>query len=228
MPTLKLVQGDSLEFLRKQKDRTFSAACFSPPYGTSKGMFDVRKDFTTGGKFLPYALELSRICDVWAINLTQRVVSTKNTPFLEQLTMSLVEAGVELFDRWVVVKPTSMPLRGNRALTRFEFVLLYSRYAHSLTKHAEGCTVLPVTVHALSSQGASNHARNDITPYYSEIPRQVFSMYGKNGSGVVLDPFAGTGTSLKVAQELGLSSVGVEKDLDIFAALQHRFSPSRK
>lgn len=219
----KLVLGDCLDFLRTQPDRAFSAASFSPPYGvgSKNGMFDVRKDFTAQGRFFAYAKELSRTCDVWGINLTQKVDAGHNTPFLEQLVMALVSDGVELFDRWTVVKPAAMPARGNRALTRFEYVLLFSAYRKELVARTEGSTVLMVKSHNVSIIGSAA-AANQLTPYFAEIPRQIFAMYGSTAKPV-LDPFAGSGTSLLVADSLGLPWVGVEKLPAIYEDLKRQF-----
>lgn len=212
---IEFIQGDCLEALKRYSDRHFSAASFSPPYGTSRGEFDVRRDFDERGRFLPYVVEICRVADVVAINLTQKVVDGTLSTFTEKMTTALEARSVTLFDRWVVAKPTAMPRRGNRALTNFEFVLLYTRLPHKLIEVRETSgfrTVIDVRGH-----GASNVKALGTTPYFPEIPRQVFQMYG-TGTRTVLDPFAGSGTSLRVAEELGLDSVGIELNEDIYRA----------
>ena len=52
-----------------------------------------------------------------------------------------------------------------------------------------------------------------------EIPRRLIRMFSVVGD-TVLDPFAGTGTTLWVAHELGRNSVGVENDPELSAALE--------
>lgn len=51
-----------------------------------------------------------------------------------------------------------------------------------------------------------------------EIPRRLIRMFSVVGD-TVLDPFAGTGTTLWVADELGRHAVGVENDPELSAAL---------
>lgn len=204
-----VITGDSLPYLRKCPDRYFTAACFSPPYGAGgSSVFDVRRDFRSGGAFFPWALELSRTCLVWAANFTQLTHNGHDVPFMEELTLGLRAEGVELFDRWVTVKPAPKPYRGNRALADFEFVLLYSRWPLSLAlEHPRARTVIQAPFH-YRHQGLRKVDK--MQPYSPEIPRQVFQCYG--GAGPVLDPFAGSGTSLIEARELGLPAVGVELD----------------
>lgn len=224
--TVSVYQGDALDMLSSWGSGMISAACFSPPYGVgAHRVFDVRKDFTEGGRFLPYAEELSRVCLVWAINLTQVVHLSRRVPFQEQLILALAARGVECWDSWVIVKPSVRPSRGPRALVQHERVLLFTTYADVLrsmvpaTKARQHRTVLPVR-----TKDTDPERRTDTATYYPEIPRAVFGLYGGIEGLPVLDPFAGTGTSLHEAQQLGLSAAGIELDPGIFARLQQRFS----
>jgi DNA modification methylase len=65
-------------------------------------------------------------------------------------------------------------------------------------------------------QGAVGH-RTGAFP--AEIPRRLIRMFSVVGD-TVLDPFAGTGTTLWAAHELGRNSVGVEVEPSLAAALR--------
>jgi hypothetical protein len=163
---------------------------------------------------------LSRICTVWAVNFTQLVHDGKLLPFTEDLVISLrdhVRNGPQLFDRWVMYKKTAKPQRGNRALTNFEFVLLFAQkpWLVPLPYDSRTMTAFEATYErreTLVSEGSLG-----LTPYPSAIPQKVFMAYAmhNHADGVlkprpVLDPFCGSGTSLLVAKELGLDYVGVD------------------
>lgn len=78
-------------------------------------------------------------------------------------------------------------------------------------------TVIKTGSHRVYGGGAPK----ELQPYPAEIPRQVFEVYVPLG-GQVLDPFCGSGTTLAVASELGLASVGIEIDRRIYESTADR------
>ncbi len=58
-------------------------------------------------------------------------------------------------------------------------------------------------------QPASAKQENHPAPFPEELPRRCIRLYSFVGD-TVLDPFAGSGTTLKVARELGRNSIGFE------------------
>jgi DNA modification methylase len=58
-----------------------------------------------------------------------------------------------------------------------------------------------------------------------ELPRRLVRMFSVEGE-TVLDPFAGTGTTLAVARDLGRNAIGVEIDAVRAARLRERFPSS--
>jgi DNA modification methylase len=53
-----------------------------------------------------------------------------------------------------------------------------------------------------------------IAAFPEEIPRRLIKLFTMVGE-MVFDPFAGSGTTLKVARELGRKGVGYEIDLEL-------------
>lgn len=214
-----LVCGDSLEYMKGQPDNRFSVACFSPPYAVGPQLFDVRKDFTIlhnfmgdRGRFIPFALEACRVSKLVAMNFTQLVDDGDLMPFTEELVIALRLNGVHLFDRWVMYKPNPMPRRGNRVLSNFEFILLFARNPYRIPEPlVERMTTAFARTHESRAIDVSSEHDVKYRPYSEAIPRQVLTAYGTPGS-TILDPFCGSGTTLKVAKELGLDYVGVDID----------------
>jgi len=62
-------------------------------------------------------------------------------------------------------------------------------------------------------QPASAKQENHPAPFPEELPRRCIRLYSFVGD-TVLDPFAGSGTTLKVARELGRNSIGYEINPD--------------
>ncbi|MHA2187770.1 MAG: DNA-methyltransferase, partial [Candidatus Thorarchaeota archaeon] len=62
---------------------------------------------------------------------------------------------------------------------------------------------------------ASASKENHPAPFPEELPRRCIKLYSFVGD-TVLDPFAGSGTTLKVARELGRNSIGYEINPDYY------------
>ena len=63
-----------------------------------------------------------------------------------------------------------------------------------------------------------------VAAFPEEIPRRLIKLYSFVGE-TVLDPFLGSGTTAKVAKELGRNSWGYEVDIGLRPAIQRRLAP---
>ncbi|MUN29076.1 DNA-methyltransferase [Sulfuracidifex metallicus] len=62
-------------------------------------------------------------------------------------------------------------------------------------------------------------------PFPEDLARRIITLYSYVGD-VVLDPFTGTGTTLKVAREMGRNAVGYEIDLELKDVIRERIPVS--
>lgn len=67
----------------------------------------------------------------------------------------------------------------------------------------------------------NNRLEKGIAAFPDEIPRRLLKLYSYKGE-VVLDPFMGSGTTLKVALELGRRCVGYEIDLELVDVVKEK------
>ncbi len=74
------------------------------------------------------------------------------------------------------------------------------------------------------SSSPTHKSERDLAPHPSLKPQQFLRMLVRGalplGEGIVLDPFAGAGSTLAAAEAVGYQSVGIEKDLYYFEMAQ--------
>lgn len=76
-------------------------------------------------------------------------------------------------------------------------------------------------------QPASAKQEDHPAPFPEELPRRCIRLYSFAGD-TVLDPFAGSGTTLKVARELGRNSIGYEINPDYEDIIRKKIGATRK
>jgi len=63
-----------------------------------------------------------------------------------------------------------------------------------------------------------------LAKFPEELPRRLIKMYTQPGD-IVLDPFVGTGTTIKVARDLGRIGIGIELNPEMLGILQENLQP---
>ena len=73
-------------------------------------------------------------------------------------------------------------------------------------------------------QPAKAKSEGHPAPFPKELPARLIKLYSFWGD-TVLDPFAGTGTTLLAAQELGRESIGFELNPDYIKLINKKLNP---
>jgi site-specific DNA-methyltransferase (adenine-specific) len=114
----------------------------------------------------------------------------------------------------------------------YEWIIVFSKAGRrarvsSATKEASAITHSEFTNWVQNSiwdfQPASAKAEKHPAPFPEELPRRCIRLYSFVGD-TVLDPFAGSGTTLRVARELGRNSVGYEINPEYEAVILRKVS----
>ncbi|MFQ5453937.1 MAG: DNA methyltransferase, partial [Candidatus Zixiibacteriota bacterium] len=61
-----------------------------------------------------------------------------------------------------------------------------------------------------------------------ELMEHLISLYAMNKNAIILDPFAGSGTTLLAAHNLGLNYIGIELNKDYVKIIKKRLKKRRK
>ncbi len=73
----------------------------------------------------------------------------------------------------------------------------------------------------------SGRVEEGVAAFPEEIPRRLIKLFTLSGE-TVFDPFLGSGTTLKVASELGRKGIGYEMDLELKKVIRKKLALSRK
>ena len=82
------------------------------------------------------------------------------------------------------------------------------------TAGMEHTIIMPDMWHVTNVLPIKGRLEEGVAAFPEEIPRRLIKLFSFVGENV-LDPFAGSGTTLKVAKELGRNSFGYEIDLEL-------------
>lgn len=96
------------------------------------------------------------------------------------------------------------------------------RYESRFTKRERDSWFTQIWTDGAARQSVDGLARRAAV-FPESIPRKLIRMFSVVGD-TVLDPFLGTGTTMKVAMELGRNSIGYEIDRGLLKAIQRKLS----
>lgn len=217
-----LYHGDALEVLRSLADESVDIVVTSPPYnmglspgGNGRGMYGhttskasrFTNDGYDGGSDAldpaEYAtLRRAELVEMWRVarssvwwNHRPRIIHGNQTDPLDG------DYGLPLRQRIILARPTGIDVNLNHFATRGEYLLLFAKPGFALADHAVSGMgdVWPVPIVTGSQHPA---------PFHESIPDRCITA---TSAASVLDPFAGSGTTLAVAKRHGIRAIGIER-----------------
>ena len=193
MSEVTLIQGDCLDVMRGMADKSVDAVITDPPYGVNVASWDSE---IPPQAVLDECLRISRGSVIWFGAAPKLLDFSQYNPLPERILI------------WNPAFTLSQTSKHG----------MYFRY------HPIFCWRLPKEQKSISMDVLRDNC--DGRNWWKHPGTKPLSLMKKLveafGGDIVLDPFAGSGTTLVAAIQLNKSAIGIERDADYFAVMEKR------
>jgi len=240
LPVGQVVLGDNCEVMRQWPSESVDLVVTSPPYDDLRTYGEHEWDFYGVAWNLKRLLKPGGVI-VWVVNDATKDGSETGTSMRQGLHFQTL--GLNLHDTMIYQNPR-MPLNGNRYEPEFEFMFVLSkgkpntwnpikvkavqagkrqigtaRQKDGTTKarHGQGAVTASTKVKGNVWHINNNPSVEDKTGHPAPFPIRLAKEHIQSWSNlgdVVVDPFVGSGTTIKAAKELGRQWVGIDVNPD--------------
>lgn len=227
----KIVCGDNVAALRAMKAATIDLTVTSPPYDNLRTYDGFTWDFESLAREIYRATKPGGVV-VWVVGDATIKGSETGTSFRQALFFK--EIGFNLHDTMIYRKKNYVPLTHSRYEQCFEYMFILSK---GKPKTFNGLKIPSAGITGgskyIEKNGAVRNAHAKKAPAKEKLRPNIFEyVVGQTRNGhpavfpaalasdmvstwsnpgdIVLDPFAGSGTTLLTACALGRKSIGVE------------------
>ena len=241
----ELHEGECLEKMALLQDQSIDLTVTSPPYD------DLRKYNGYSFDFENIAKELYRVTKnggviVWIVSDATINGNETGTSFKQALYFKKIN--FNLWDTMIWTKPNPVPTQHLRYQAAFEYMFVFSKGRPKTINILREPTKSAGVVRKKHRSVGAEHASNDDGFYTTNVdkirnnywsiavgsgkfkhpaafPEQLVIDHILSWSKVddlILDPFAGSGTTLKCAEENGRNSIGIEISKDYCEIIKNR------
>lgn len=217
-----LIKGDCLEVMRGMEDESIDLVVTSPPYnmglvpgGNGRGMYrpgasnkggrfrdgyGMHDDAMEQGDYDSWQREVLAEC--WRIS--RMGIFYNHRPRVEHGVLRDPlgnDFGIPLRQRIIWNRGTGIDVNLRNFCTRGEYVYLFAKPAFALASHAAS------GMGDVWDLGIEHGVKEHPAPFPTSLPKRCIEATGAES---VLDPFAGSGSTLRAAVDLGIHGVGIE------------------
>jgi site-specific DNA-methyltransferase (adenine-specific) len=225
-----IYHGDALDLMREMGDESVDIVVTSPPYnmgltpgGNGRGMYrhTTQKATRFGDGYTDEgddsldpeeyaALRCAELWEMWRIarlgvfwNHRPRIIHGRLVDPLEQVTAHDPTAAElpPVRQRIILNRGTGIDVNVNQFCTRGEYLYLFAKPAFRLVDHAAS------GMGDVWDVGIAREAEHP-APFPLSVPARCIAATGAQS---VLDPFLGSGTTLRAAKDAGIVGIGIER-----------------
>ena len=244
----KVIQGDCLEKLKELEDNSIDLTVTSPPYDNLRTYNGYTFDFEGIAKEL-YRVTKQGGVVVWVVGDATIKGSETGTSFKQALYFK--EIGFNLHDTMIWNKLNPVPLTHNRYEQGFEYMFVFSKGKPKTINHIrELSTCIQTRTRRKSNKevGSAFRSREEYTTtnptkiktnvwgytnanvkvnHPAIFPEQLAEdhiLSWSNEGDTILDPMAGSGTTLKMAKKNSRNYIGIEISPEYIEIINKRFN----
>ena len=216
--SVTLLLGDCREELRPLESGSVDLVVTSPPYANRRAStYGGVKPDDYAGWFLPIADQLQRVLKPsgsFILNIKEPVIQGERHTCVAEIILGMRKGGWLWTEEFLWHKKNCYPGKWpNRFRDSWERLLQFNKALDFKVRRPYDTNVL----HGATECGNRGHS----AAFPLWLPEWAIQTFTDPGD-MVLDPFAGSGTSVVAALSLGRRAIGVEQNEKYFAAMRER------